>query len=238
MQPAAPHTAATAGPGDPGRGQLSGWLAGFSRRQARRLAGVGAHLVATAQRGAPVRRLLVTSGLAGEGKTVVSVCLAVGLAAPHRPVVLVDANAANPALHRLFALPRGPGLVEMVRDGLPLKACVRLTDVPGLFVLPIGGDPDAWVATLENPDLGRVLERATPLRGMMVLDGPALLTHAESLLLVTQVDGVAQVVRCESTSQDVPLDVRDRVEAVGTPYLGVILNARRYYLPGFLYRRF
>lgn len=219
------------------QGRLTGWLADFSRRESRRLAGVGAQLAITTARSLPVRRLLIASGLAGEGKTVASVCLAVAMAAPRRPVVLVDGNAANPELHGLFGVSRRPGLVEMVRDGVPLQDCVRVTANPGLFILPIGGTPDDWVATLESPDLARVLERSTPQKGMMIIDGPSLLTHSEALVLVAHVDGVAQVVRCETTSQDVPLDVRDRVEAIGTPYLGVILNARRYYLPGFLYRR-
>jgi tyrosine-protein kinase len=62
----------------------------------------------------PLRSLLITSAIPGEGKTFVAANLAVSLAMGGKRVVLVDADLRKPNLHTIFELPREPGLTNLV----------------------------------------------------------------------------------------------------------------------------
>jgi non-specific protein-tyrosine kinase len=62
----------------------------------------------------PLRSLLITSAIPGEGKTFVAANLAVSLAMSGKRVVLVDADLRKPNLHTVFGLPREPGLTNLV----------------------------------------------------------------------------------------------------------------------------
>ena len=64
----------------------------------------------------PIRSLLVTSAVPGEGKTVTAANLAVVFAQTGRSVVLIDADLRKPGVHRLFALPNEQGLTSLLRD--------------------------------------------------------------------------------------------------------------------------
>jgi succinoglycan biosynthesis transport protein ExoP len=59
---------------------------------------------------APIRTLLVTSSVPGEGKTVTAANLAVVFAQTGRRVILVDADLRKPGVHLLFDLPNARGL--------------------------------------------------------------------------------------------------------------------------------
>jgi hypothetical protein len=70
-----------------------------------------------AMRAAKVHCLLVTSAVAGEGKTTTSVNLAGAFGRIGRRVVLIDADMRRPRVHRIFRLSRAPGLSEILQEG-------------------------------------------------------------------------------------------------------------------------
>jgi len=79
----------------------------------------------------PVRTLLVTSAVPGDGKSVLSANLAVVFAQAGRPVLLVDADLRKPSLHRIFDLPNTNGLTGLLRnDALSIDAVAQQTNRP------------------------------------------------------------------------------------------------------------
>ena len=65
----------------------------------------------------PLRTLVVTSAVSGEGKSEVVANLAVAMAGIGASVIVVDADLRRPRLHQLFGLPQGRGLTESLRTG-------------------------------------------------------------------------------------------------------------------------
>jgi len=61
----------------------------------------------------PVKKLMITSALAGEGKTTTTANLGVAFAQQGRKVVLVDFDTQPIHLQQLFSLPDGPGFLEL-----------------------------------------------------------------------------------------------------------------------------
>ena len=90
----------------------------------------------------PIRSLLITSAVPGEGKTVTAANLAVVFAQTGRSVVLIDADLRKPGVHRLFAQPNEQGLTSLLRDdSLRWDDLAHTLEVPTLRVLTTGPLP-------------------------------------------------------------------------------------------------
>lgn len=82
-------------------------------------------------------RYVVVSHKGGSGKTVVAVNLAGAWAAAGRRVLVVDADSQGAAGRALgVRKPSKPTLAEVLAAGIPPAQAIRLTDTPGLYVLP------------------------------------------------------------------------------------------------------
>lgn len=223
---------------DPATGRLEPRLRALVLRQLRGLSGLRGRLMATSG-GKQVQSILVTSGLVGEGKTTVSVILGVSLASALKmPVLLIDGNLHSPQLHRLFGLDPKPGLGEMAAAAASPEACVRATEFPNLMVMPAGDMGRLGANVFEGLGFAKVLDELRGRFHNVIMDGPAMLTSSEVLMVVPMFDGVIEVVMCEQTKMDVPVAVRERIESVGGVVLGAVLNRRRFYVPRFFYGKF
>jgi len=105
--------------------------------------------------GAPPKVTLITSAIAGEGKTVTAVNTAAMLAQLGANVLLIDADMRRPRCHRVLDLDNNLGLTEVLTGVRDLHDLIRPTTVPNLFILSSGsippnatelvGSPKRWV---------------------------------------------------------------------------------------------
>jgi polysaccharide biosynthesis transport protein len=117
------------------------------------------------------KALAVCGTVAGDRAEHVAAGLAVALAAEDRKAVVVELDPERPALRRLFALPRRPGLAEIAREEAALHdGLAPVPGVPGLEVLGAGAGrlPPGEAA-------GRVLEALRERFDRVVMAGPPLL---------------------------------------------------------------
>ena len=172
------------------------------------------------------RLILVTSAMAGEGKTFTSLNLALSLALEKDVhVLLVDGDVAKPNISRLLDVAGTPGLLDALRDaGKDVEGLIRPTDVANFFVLPAGTASPEATELLASPRMGQVaaaLVKRDPQR-IVLFDSPPLLQTTESHAL-TQVAGqIVVIVRAESTPQPVLLDALKLLEA--HPDVSLVLN--------------
>jgi polysaccharide biosynthesis transport protein len=171
---------------------------------------------------AAARSILVTSSVAGEGKTTVAVNFAISLAGMGRDVLLVDADMRRPCVHRVLELGPSPGLVQFLdrtEDEWPV--IVHQDHTPGLDVLVAGGRPASPGSLLASTRFAMLLAEAQELYDFVVIDGPALFIDApDARIIADQVHGVVAVVRGGSSPSDEPRPVLSDVPNL----LGVILN--------------
>ena len=72
---------------------------------------------------------------------------------------------------------------------------------------------------------------------LVLIDSPPAITSPETLSLCRWMDGVVLIVEAERISQPVVEHVRESIVRNGGRILGMVLNKRRYPIPGFLYKR-
>ena len=166
-------------------------------------------LVNAAGRGASVVQagnlIMVTSAMAGEGKTFNAVNLAMSIAMEqdHR-VLLVDADVARPSLSRVLGLPPGPGLLDLLVDSnIEMADAMLRTNVDKLTLLPSGTPHPRATELLASDAMTHLIEemgRRYPDR-IIIFDSPPLLLTTEARVLATHMGQIIVVVQAERTLQ-------------------------------------
>ncbi len=151
------------------------------------------------------RRVVVTSAVAGEGKTFCAINLAISIAvAGNRSVLLIDADVAQPSVAEKLGLEPGPGLIDLLtRREHDHRKLILQTDLPGLAVLPAGrheAHAGEYLATNEMTSLLERLSAELP-QYLFVIDTPPLLAVTETRTLVQQAGQTLLVVAAGVTTR-------------------------------------
>jgi protein-tyrosine kinase len=191
----------------------------ISREQYRRVAAV----LHDSQAVNRTQVVMVTSAVAGEGKTLTAANVALTLSNSYRKRVLViDADLRRPALHHVFRIETAYGLADGLNSSAEARIVVRQV-TPTLSLLPAGRPTSDPMAGLISERMRRLVEEARELFDWVIIDTPPLMLLPDANLLVSMADGVLLVVRAESTTHPM---VKRAVDAVGRPrILGVVLNS-------------
>jgi capsular exopolysaccharide synthesis family protein len=186
------------------------------------------------------RSFLVTSALEGEGSSVVSLALAGSLVRKAgRSVVLVDGDFRNPNLERFFAVNGAPGLREVLCGKAPVEQAIQITDQERLYFLPAGQrDGDAGPAdTVRDP--ARLRNFSAFLKqhfNYVLVDSSPVLGNTDVQVLAAAVDGVILVVKAHRTRRQIVQEAKKLLDRSGAKVVGVVLNRRKFPIPGWLYR--
>lgn len=173
----------------------------------------------------PLRVLGVTSALPGEGKSTMTMNLAITFAREGNRVLVVDADLRRPTQHRAFpTVSNALGLTSVLTGQCALEAAVQPTPVEGLSLLSSGPTP---------PDPGRLLEsqRFRELLGLLresydlvMVDTPPSLVVSDAFAVAKLADGMVVVVSSQTTSRQLVEDMRRRMEAASIAPLGFVMN--------------
>ena len=175
----------------------------------------------------PPQILLVTSSHASEGKSTVSLNLAVVLAQQGARVLLVDVDLRRPVLHQRMDLDAGEGLSTALSNDRIEPRPQQIGSMPNLYVL-CGGPAPPFPAELLGS--ARMRELFVQWRGeydFIVLDGPPVLPVADAVILEQQCDAVLLVAR-QGVTEKKAIHRSYRTVARQLPAhvaLGTVLNA-------------
>jgi protein-tyrosine kinase len=190
----------------------------LSVEQYRRLAATLHH--AQADRG--IRRVMITSAVAGEGKSLTSTNLALTLSQSYlRNVLLIDADLRRPSIHRIFRVQNMSGLT----DGLKSTAAGKLPIIQisdHLSILTAGRPDRDPMGALTSDRMTRILDEASTKFDWIIIDTPPVGLLPDANLLASMVDAAILVVGAAQAPHDV---IRRGVESIGRDkILGVVLN--------------
>lgn len=173
--------------------------------------------------GRPPKTILVTSCLAGEGKTTVAINLAIAFAQRNKSVLLIDASLKNPSLQKFFKLDTSMGLTEVLTGKFDGANFFEI-DVGNLFVLPSGSNPPNPVELLDSDLMRQFLKMAAKEYDHIIIDSAPMLVSSDTSVLAPYVDGVILVVQPGKTPRAAVRNVRDRLVALQGRVLGAVLN--------------
>jgi capsular exopolysaccharide synthesis family protein len=186
--------------------------------QYRKLAATLHHI--QAERG--IKVLLVSSAVAGEGKTLTSTNIALTLSESYgKKVLIVDADLRRPTMHQVFDLPNLTGLSDALRSDK--DRTLSLTQVATRLSALTAGRPDPDpMSGLTSPRLRRIVQEASSLFDWVIIDTPPAGLLPDAKLIGALADASVLVIR--SGRAPVQL-VMQAVEALGRERIvGVVLN--------------
>lgn len=173
----------------------------------------------------PVRSLLITSALSGEGKTFIAANLALSLAQDGKQVILVDVDLRRSALHKFFSIRPAPGFSELVADpNYSVTQLLQRTVLPNFQILPSGAPAVNPAELLGSHRAKIVMDELATLADIVVYDSPPATVVTDTLLIVPQVDGVLQIVRAGKASLDQIEHCKTSLERAGARLIGPVLN--------------
>jgi protein-tyrosine kinase len=172
----------------------------------------------------PLKRVLVTSAVAAEGKTFVATNLAQAIGRERdRRVLLIDADLRSPSLHLPLAAPLSPGLSDYLRDQASDADIIQHGQEGNLCFIAAGSGEINPSELLSNGSFEKLLDRLTPLFDWVIIDSPPCLPVADANVLAGLCDGVLLVVRAKSTPASAA--ERARKELQKRKVVGVVMNA-------------
>lgn len=185
----------------------------------------------------PLRTLLVTSAVPGEGKSTIAANIAITFAQAGKRVILLDGDMRRPRLHWLFEVPNSSGLTTLLRaDDSSLELAAQASDEPNLRVITTGSLPPNPAELLGSQRMRAVLARLRDDADLIVIDSPPLQAVTDAAVLAPDVDGVLLVTEAGRTKRAALAQAREALARVNAHVLGVSLNGLTERTGGGYYR--
>ena len=139
----------------------------------------------------PLKKLLVTSTIPEEGKSVISANLAITLARKQRQrVLLVEGDLRRPVLSHAFGLGSLPGMSELLQqEPGPVKNLYRLEEAK-IWFIPAGRPPENPLELMQSGRLSEVLQQVAASFDWVIIDSPPILPLADTTVWSRLADGV------------------------------------------------
>lgn len=172
----------------------------------------------------PPKKILITSGQPGEGKTTTVINTAISLAQLGSSVLIVDCDLRKPSVHKVLGVDQSRGLSTYLSGKIDLVDVMQKLTIPNLWVLPCGPippNPSEMISSAKMKDMLRVLSESFD---HIIIDSPPLLKVTDPVILSTLVDGVVLVVHGGKSTRDVVRRTRQELSIAGAKIFGVVLN--------------
>lgn len=172
----------------------------------------------------PPRHILISSSIAGEGKTTTATNLALTMAKAGSRVLLIDADLRKPTLHKVFKLHNQTGLSSYLA-GSGDKSILNRGSHENLVVIPAGPTPPNPYELLNSHRMAALLDNLGKDFDVIICDSPPILSVADSRVLCRFFDGMIIVARAGLTTYPMAQKSIRMVQEVKGKILGVLVNA-------------
>jgi len=193
-----------------------------------------------------LKTLLISSGMARDGKTSVAVNLATTFVATDKKVLLIDANFRQPNLHLLFPKVEVKESAEHFDFGLssvlmhqctPAEA-VRPSGIEDLDIIECGPLPANPAELLGSTRMEELLAKQCKDYDYIIIDGPPVLLVSDAKVLAGFVDATLLVFNAAATSRGAAQRTIRELKDVNARIVGCVLFAARAIKGGYFQEQF
>ena len=190
--------------------------------------------------GRTFKKIVFTSCSAGEGKSYLTMQIAINLAKRGKRVVLVDAD-----LRRSFMIKRNAietseewvGLAHYLAGYSELNDILYSTNIADLYFVPIGRDVANPVPLLDSAYFSQLLDTLAANFDLVLVDAPPVGLVIDAAEIAQACDGVVFVIEYNKTRRREVRDAQKQMMQAECPILGCVINkvtfdslsAKKYY---------
>lgn len=183
------------------------------------------------------RRIMITSAVPGEGKSYVSLNLAMSIAMERdSTVLLVEGDPTRPSLASLMGMPPSKGLIDLlVNPSLDVSDVLVRTNLGRLSFISAGTRHHHSTELLASKAMENLVNEVASRYEdrILIFDSPPILAAPEPRVLARYMGQIVFVIEAERTSQSMVLEALDALEAC--PVVMTLLNKTTSQEAGYYY---
>ena len=191
----------------------------------------------------PPHSILITSSVPEEGKTMVSVNLAIAISKEiQRKAILIDGDLRKPSIH-VEKSRSAKGLSNYLSDGTPLSEILTNTEMENLQIITAGPTTHKSSELIGSKRMGELLKSLgeSGENTYILFDSSPIISTTEPTLLSKMVDGIILVVRADRTPREtVQRAVKsiDRKKIIGVVFNQIDMKPSSYYSKYYYHYRY
>ena len=174
--------------------------------------------------GSDARMIVISSVEPSEGKTTVSVNVAVALAENGAKVLLIDADLRHPSVADHIGLEGGAGLTHVLSDQATVKDAVQRYWKPNLHILPAGPKPLNASMLLNSKTMSKLLDTALHTYDYVIVDTAPLVVADDAAVFGAKGNGIVLVSGCDVTMKRDLKEIAVQLDNLNVPVMGFVFN--------------
>jgi len=156
---------------------------------------------------------------------------------PAGKVVLVDFNVRHPSVSDILMLSNGKGISDVLTGQIGLDQAIQRVGPGPLDVICAGSRCNRVVEVFQPDRIKAVLEELSSRYEHVILDSAPVNLYPDAQVLAKMVEQIILVALYRRTSREALLQSKKNLTLAGGRIAGIVLNARTYPIPRFVYRR-
>ena len=183
--------------------------------------------------GENVKKIMLTSCHASEGKTYLSMNILRTMAKLGRSVVLVDADLRRSMIIQKYGVQfdseeQAMGLSHFLAGMADEGSVIYETDIPGAYLVPVGRKVSNSLPLLNSQRFQRLLDDLAEQFDYVIIDAPPIGMVIDAAQIAKFCYGTVLVVGFNSVRRQELVDARDQIAQTGCPILGAVMNMTEY----------
>lgn len=171
----------------------------------------------------PLKTIVITSSIRGEGKSTVTQNLAYILSKDESKVLIIDCNLRKPSMHSMFSIENNVGLTDVLSGSCDLEKAIKNIE-ESLFLITSGSIVDKPSEILGSDTMKELLESVSNNFDYIIIDTSSILVVSDTLLLATQTDATIIVANTKKTTTNVLKQGYRRLIESKVNVIGTVLN--------------
>ena len=184
----------------------------------------------------PVKTIVVSSSIEGEGKTVTALNLAFTFAQDRtKKVLLVDADMRRSSVARYLGCQNvEQGIVKLLEGEVSIEDVIMYAECENLPIIPGSNHGSVYNAAelLGAQSMKKLIAWASEEYDYVVFDTPPIIPVTDAAVLGTQVDGTVLAFRAGKTQKKTILHAQQMFEQANINILGYVMTNVEYLSPG------
>ena len=178
--------------------------------------------------GSDKKVIAITSCTQNEGKSTISMGVAMSLAEVGKKVLLIDADLRRPAVARLLVEKASPGLSEILMGDVRAEEALRKEAYPNLDIIFSGEIPPNPSELLSSERMQNLIEFYAEQYDYILVDTPPVNVVTDACIVANLLDGVLLLAWQKRSKKDAIRQAVNNLKLTGANVLGYILNGVVY----------